>query len=240
MNQFLFSSAVLIWVIFLIVLIRLPSVLLFFLLGTVGLLSFYYLKRIYDVSHSGFLFILFFGVLWIYRYSKETMITSIDRFFRFFDGVLDKAVTIILIFHLIGGAIAITMDYRYVFSYGKEVASFIREREFQNKLIIAESDAAASSVLGYLRKEQFYFPRGDRFGSFVRWDIARVDKPTDDLIINKAHELGGRYGMELLFIMNRPLNQDQRSNKSLTQVATFTGSIVKNEGYYLYLLQGDR
>lgn len=234
--QLSLSLLVVAW--FSLVLLQKPIALSIYLLGTIGLLSFFYVKYFGSIRHHGFLFMLFIAVAWIYRYCGEAnRPTLINRFSFTREELLRPILTLILIFHFIGGIIAVCMDYRYVFSYGKAAAAFIKEHDMQEMLMVGEADYAVSTIVGYLGKDQVYYPRGDRFGSFVIWDEARTREVSDDQIIQKAKELGAAHVKNVLIILNHALSPDLISYNSLTELATFTGSTVGDEGFYLYLLR---
>ena len=99
-----------------------------------------------------------------------------------------------------------------------------------NMFIIGDSDFAVSSIAGYLNRE-IYYPRGDRMGSYVIWDERRT-RPTEPIL-----ELGRRRAAEqhqdVLVILNV---RDQSAH----EIASFQGSIVDSEDYYIYLMQTEK
>jgi succinate dehydrogenase/fumarate reductase cytochrome b subunit len=201
-------------------------------------LSFFYVKYFGSIRHHGFLFILFIMVAWMYPYAGEAKgFTRINRFSRIWGKSLSPIITLILIFHLVGGITAVRMDNRYVFSYGKATAAFIKARKMQDMLMVGETDYAVSTVVGYLEKDRVYYPRGERFGSFVIWDEARTRGVSDEQVVQKAKELGTESTQEVLLILNHALHPDLISQNSLTELAKFTGSTVGDEGFYLYLMR---
>ena len=69
--------------------------------------------------------------------------------------------------HSVGGLVAASLEYKHPFSQGKSVAQFIKESKADNMLIAgAAPDDLTLEVLGYLEKDQFYYPRTKRFGSY--------------------------------------------------------------------------
>jgi hypothetical protein len=236
-GKILFALSFLLIICFLLVLLCRPAILLLYTLGVLGLLSFFYIKHFGGVYHTGFLFILFIGAAWVYRYAKEVEIPAIFMYSHsIVEKLLSPTITFILIFHFIGGIIAVIMDYRYDFSYGKKAAAFIEEQGMKDKIMIAERDYAATSVIGYLKKDKVYFPRGDRFGSFVRWDIARTKNISDMDIILKANQLKDKYQQDILVIMNHKLDRELISSNFPAELTEFSGSIVNDEDFYLYLV----
>ena len=220
-----------------------PTALLIYLISTFGLLTFFYIKYHGSIRHHGFLFLTFLMCCWIYRDCpavnlgkpvQEDKYSAIDR-------VLNRAgtvlVTLLLICHAIGGIIAIRMEYRRVFSYGKLTAEYIKSQGMQDYPMVGDIDFAASTVVGYLQEpRQIYYPRGSRFGSFVRWDKARTHNAPDTLIIETAKTLSVETNKEVLIILNRALGAELRQQHNLTSVARFSGSVIGDEGFHLYLM----
>lgn len=237
---------------FSLVLLRKPTALLTYLLGTVGLLSFFYIKYFGGIRHHGFLFLLFIMVVWIYNSEGERqkakgeknkgrrlesgIVRTLMAAPRWLEKSLNPMLILILSIHFVGGLIAVSMDYRHVFSYGKAAAEFIKARQMQEMLMVGERDYAVSTIVGYLEKDQIYYPRGNRYGSFIIWDKARTQEVSDAQVIQKAMELGVESRQEILVILNHELSSDLIANNSLAELAKFSGSTVGDEGFYLYLL----
>ena len=218
-------------------LLKRPTALLIYLMATFGLLVFFYIKYYGSMRHHGFLFITFLMIAWIYRDCPEitlpfkSLSTLSQRLFSSF-------VTFIFICQFIGGITAIILEDRYVFSYGKRVAEYIKAEDMQDMTIVGEIDYAVSTIVGYLQKDEIYYVHGSRFGSFVRWDDVRmpdVDIP-DDQVLEEASILRTQTSQDLLIIMNRSLDPELRAQHNLTFLTQFTGSIVDDEGFYLYLM----
>ncbi|MCY3744547.1 MAG: hypothetical protein OXH00_26315 [Candidatus Poribacteria bacterium] len=220
-----------------------PIALLTYLISTFGLLAFFYVKYHGSIRHHGFLFLAFLMCCWIYRdcpainlgkAEQQETGSAIDRVLSIVGTVL---VTLLLICHAIGGIIAVRMEYRHVFSYGKLTAEYIRSQGMQDLPMVGEIDYAASTVVGYLEKpRQVYYPRGSRLGSFIRWDKARTHDASNALVIEAAKTLGAERNKQVLIILNRALGDELGQQHNLTSVAKFTGSVVGDEGFYLYLM----
>ena len=160
--------------------------------------------------------------------------SAIDRVLNMVATVL---VTLLLICHAIGGITAVRMEHRHIFSYGKLTAEYIKSQGMQDLPMVGDIDYAVSTVVGYLEKpRQVYYPRGSRLGSFVRWDKARTHDAPDTLVIEAAKTLSVEKNKEVLIILNRALGTELRQQHYLTSVAKFTGSVVGDEGFHLYLM----
>ena len=147
-------------------------------------------------------------------------------------------VTFVFICQFIGGITAVILEDRYVFSYGKQVAEYIKAEDMQDMTMVGEVDYAASTIVGYLEKDEIYYVHGSRFGSFVRWDDVRmpdIDIP-DKQVLEEANNLRTQTSQDLLIIINRALDPELSAQYNLTFLTQFTGSIVDDEGFYLYLI----
>ena len=219
-----------------------PTALLIYLTGTLGLLTFFYVKYHGSIRHHGFLFLTFLMCCWIYRDSPTINFGPTERDDT--DSVVDRVLnvsgtvilTLLLILHAIGGVIATTMEHRHVFSYGKLTAEYIKSQGMHDHLIVADTDSAASTVIGYLPKRQAYYPHGSRPGSFVRWDKARTHNVTDQLVIEAARKLRREHSQPVLIILNRAIDAKLRAQHKLSFLVKFTGSVIGNEGFHLYLM----
>ena len=220
-----------------------PTALLIYLISTFGLLTFFYVKYHGSIRHHGFLFLTFLMCCWIYRDSPAINFGKTEQ--QDTNSVVDRTLnvagtvvlTLLLICHAIGGITAVKMEHRYIFSYGKLTAEYIKSQGMQDIPMVGESDFATSTVVGYLEKpQQIYYPRGSRLGSFVRWDKARTHEAPDALVIEAAKTLSAQTHKEVLIILNRALGAELRQQHNLTTVAKFTGSTVGSEGFHLYLM----
>ena len=217
------------------------TALLTYLISTFGLLAFFYIKYQGSIRHHGFLFLVFLMCCWIYRDSpvinlgqveQQDTNSTIDRVLNITRTVL---VTLLLICHAIGGITAVRMEHRYIFSYGKLTAEYIKSQGMQDLAMVGDKDSAVSTVVGYLPKRQVYYPRGSRLGSFVRWDNARASVSKRH-VIEEALKLSSQNTQDVLIILNRSLSAKLREQHNLTFLTKFTGSTVRDEGFHLYMV----
>ena len=220
-----------------------PTALLIYLISTFGLLTFFYIKYHGSIRHHGFLFLTFLMCCWIYRDCPAIHLGKVEQqdTGSAIDRVLNRAgtvlVTLLLICHAIGGIIAVRMEHRHIFSYGKLTAEYIRSQGMQDLPMVGDIDYAVSTVVGYLEKpRQIYYPRGSRLGSFVRWDKARTHDGPDALVIEAAKTLSTEKNKEVLIILNRDLWSELLEQHDLTFLVKFSGSTVGDEGFSLYLM----
>ena len=234
-----------------------PTALLIYLTSTLGLLAFFYVKYYGSIRHHGFLFLTFVMVAWIYRECPEigrrarleTAPTVKKRAFSILLTTLRRSrlpdldhrerafsilLTLILACHFIGGVTAVFMENRHIFSCGKQTSEYIKARGMREMPMVGDTDFAVSTVVGYLEKEAIYYPRGSRFGSFIRWDAARTaEVPTAD-VLEAARTLSMETSRAVLLILNRAVNARLQEQYRLIDVARFTGSIVGDEEFFIY------
>lgn len=213
-----------------------PTALFIYLIATVGLLAFFYVKYGGSIRHHGFLFTTFVMTSWIYYDCPEIdfPFSSISRLAQWF---FSPIFIVILAFHFLGGITAIRMDTEHIFSNGKRTAEYIKAQGRQDMLMVGDTDYAVSTVVGYLEKKEVYYPKGSRFGSFVRWDKARTHGVSNEDIIKEAQTLSTQNSEDVLIIINRTLETPLVEQYQLTLLEKFTGSTIGDEGFHLYLME---
>ncbi len=216
--------------------IKRPTALLIYLVATVGLLAFFYVKYGGSIRHHGFLFFTFVLTSWIFHDCPEINL-PFDRVCVIAQRCFSIVFSCILIFHYLGGITAIAMDYRHTFSNGKRTAEYIKQQDMHEMLMVGDTDFAVSTVVGYLGKKEVYYPKGSRFGSFVRWDKARTLGVSNGDIVEVSELLSTQYHQDVLIIMNRKLGEELVEQYQLTLISSFTGSTIGNEGFHLYVFK---
>ena len=213
-----------------------PTALLIYLVATVGLLAFFYVKYHGSMRHHGFLFFTFVMTNWIYNDCPEIN-APFNRLSEFAQRLFGPVFTVILIFHFLGGITALRMDIDHIFSNGKRTAEYIKVQDMQEMLMVGDTDFAISTVVGYVEKKEIYYPKGSRFGSFVRWDTARNHGVTNENLVEEAKTLSTQNTQDVLIIMNRTLEVELIEQYQLTLLEQFTGSTIGDEGFHLYLMK---
>ncbi|MYA72846.1 hypothetical protein F4Y19_22700 [Candidatus Poribacteria bacterium] len=220
-----------------------PIALLTYFISTFGLLTFFYVKYHGSIRHHGFLFLTFLMCCWIYRdaptvnFSKTEQQDAGAIVNRVLNVAGTAVLTLLLICHAVGGVIAVRMEHRHVFSYGKLTAEYIRSQGMQDLPMIGNKDSAVSTVVGYLQEpRQIYYPRSGRFGSFIRWDKTRIHSISKRRVIEAAKTLSNEKSQDVLIILNGSLSTKQIEQYKLSFLVKFSGSTVRDEGFYLYLM----
>ena len=225
------------------VFLKRPTALLTYFISTFGLLTFFYIKYHGSIRHHGFLFLTFLMCCWIYRESPAVNFSTAEQaetdstVNQVFNVAGTAVLTLLLICHAVGGVIAVRMEHRHIFSYGKLTAEYIKSQDMQGLPMIGNKDSAVSPVVGYLQEpRQIYYPRSSRFGSFIRWDKARTDSISKRRVIEAAKTLSNEKSQAVLIILNGSLSAKQIEQYKLSFLVKFTGSTVRDEGFYLYLM----
>ena len=222
--------------------VKRPTALLIYAISTFGLLAFFYIKYQGSIRHHGFLFLVFLMCCWIYRDAPAINLGKTEQ--QAGDSIANRVlnvagtviVTVLLICHAMGGITAVWMEHRHIFSYGKLTAEYIRAQGMQDLVMVGDKDSAVSTVVGYLEKpRQIYYPRGNRLGSFIRWNNARASV-SKTRVIEEALKLSNQNTQDVLIILNHALSAKLREQYNLTFLVKFTGSTVRDEGFHLYLM----
>ena len=220
-----------------------PTALLTYLISTFGLLAFFYVKYHGSIRHHGFLFLTFLMCYWIYRDCSAINLGHSEQ--QDTDSIVDRVLnvsgtvimTLLLVCHAIGGITAVRMEHRHVFSYGKLTAEYIKSQGMQGLPMIGNKDSAVSTVVGYLQEpRQIYYPRSSRFGSFIRWNKARTPSISKRRVVEAAKTLSHEKSQEVLIVLNGSLSAKQIEQYNLSFLVKFSGSTVRDEGFYLYLM----
>ena len=231
-NAHRFGVALALVGVFALTLVTRPTALAAFGVATFGLLAFFYVKYFGAMRHHGFLYLTLVTALWVGRASWASRRRGwlfADRWLWRVGGV---AVTGLFALQAWGGVTAMRMERDHVFSWAKEAAKYIHEHGFADHIIIGQQGPAASTSLGYLRTERFYYTSGERFGSFIVWDKARLAGASDDRVVAAARELAD----DTLVIRNVAWPEESRELHGIEELTRFTGATV-NEDYYLYRIR---
>lgn len=79
--------------------------------------------------------------------------------------------------------------------------------------------------------------RGNREGSFVRWDKKRTHNVNDHQVLEKAKKISDKNDSDVLLILNHLLSTDFTKEYPVKKLVGFTGSTIGDEGFHLYRYQ---
>jgi hypothetical protein len=230
-------------------LIKKPLSLFLFWSGFSGLMFITGVSYLIAPRYLGNLFILLIASYCIgesfnaHQYKKKwlSVLSSKNTFIR------SWLITFILAIQVISGVAFYIEDINRPFSCSKKAAEYIRKEKLGDYEIIGAIDYGASTFAAILDKPVFY-PGRNEYGTFVIWDSKRqtadtqILAPVLDSIIgrdNKKYLLVLNYdifltdGVSKMILEHAPLTDSVR----LDLLASFKGSMVKDESYRIYLPQ---
>jgi hypothetical protein len=193
--------------------------------STLGLLLFFYAGYLGIYRHAGFLFFAFLFSWWLSR--TENRWEKVPGLFG------QSLLTGLLILQMAGGMIAAAMDVRYPYSCGRAAAHYISTRGFQDAIITVGNVSLGIPLSGYLDRP-IYYPEQKEWASYTPWTFRSEGKIPDEELLKRTEGEANLREMEILMILDHPLNAELQSSHHLQFLRAFTGALVGNENYYLY------
>jgi hypothetical protein len=186
------------------------------LIGTGILVIFFALIYMGSIRHYGHIYLLLFALIWlIYQKLNQKEL---------------KLLTIIFTMQVIGGIIASTSSWIHPFSMGKTVANYINSSSYSGLNVICAQDFTSSTIVGYLKHPCYYLQR-EEWGSYIIWDKKRPEITPRDTI-ERANKFVDKNGSSLMITI-QPLS----NISNIELINSFSGAIVPDENYYLYLVE---
>jgi hypothetical protein len=208
---------------------------LFFAAGTAALLVFYYAKYPGYARHHGFLFACLVVAAWMERSANPrpdrhpSQSAVLGRLRAF-----DTSLTVLLVVHVTAAGIAGVLECRHPFSAAPAVTDFLHRNGYDNNPLVGHRDFAAMTLLGSSARRQIYYPQSGRWGSYIIWNRARLNDPSDQQIIESAHELARREGRSALLVLDRALDESLVRSNQLTMLGRFAGTVLAHENFHVY------
>ena len=254
---------------------RRPIALFLFLCLVAGLLFFFYAGHLGSIRHHGFLLISLLVTVWGGRFLTAGPHTLPGSGARApasvaegrgdpragpaaageVRGRLDGrriggiVLTGFLAMHAFGGLRAVATEVERPFSLAERTAGYIRDNGLESLPMLGFPDWSASAVLGHLSpQKRIHYLQGDREGSFVIYDGARIGTgPRGSIRIStmlaQLQALAARNDGKVLMIFAGEL-EFPPGERRFRPLASFTGAIADDEDFYLYLYEtpadGDR
>ncbi|MEA5534362.1 hypothetical protein [Crocosphaera sp. XPORK-15E] len=228
------------------ILIKKPIALCFYLMGSLQILLFTYLKFLGSQRHYGHLYIILITALWIaYYYPESDVIVKYLsklpaqfsrlwlKWFKFVELHKQTLIMIILWLQVIAGIVAFSRDLITPYSASKATAKFIQENNLTTNLMIGTEDFAVSPISGYLN-QKIYYPETQNLGSYVLFSQERKLISDADLML-QINQLIAKQNKPILLIINREFNQPI-SELNMQLLASFRKAFIYNEKYYLYFI----
>ncbi|MDA1192007.1 MAG: hypothetical protein O3A46_10035 [Candidatus Poribacteria bacterium] len=215
---------------------RHPTLLLIYLGGTVGLLTFFYVKYFGAMRHHGFVFLAFFVVSWLGRVESAGDPRRAARWTRHYGTAF---LALVLAAQVFGGWRAARLDREHLFTNAKAAAETLRELGMDALPIIGERDPEVSAMVGHLKARRVYYVRAERWGSFVRWDKARTSDAPDAKILAAAKRFRDdpQYPDRVVIVTDHALKKETlEGDPSLSKVVEVNEPpTVGDERYFIYL-----
>jgi hypothetical protein len=212
-----------------------PVILVLSSTGILGMLFFVFDFYTGSLRHHGHYYLLFIICLWLWdEYpdrEKPLSYRWIEKYNRFLNRNRKTIVTALLAVHMVSGIYCTVSQIITPFSQARNTADYIRENNLDRFTIAGDWDWYAASVEGYFNKEFYYYTR-NAYTRFVILDNKRVEYPQKE-IIRRTDSLSRALNDTLLVLLNYPLGNAVASG--FRPVATFRGSVLALEQYYLYL-----
>jgi hypothetical protein len=220
------------------VFVRSRIALVAYLSGMAAILLFTFTKFYGGIRHHGHVYILFIACLWLARRfprEQELRSRSLERLTRIASVPGEWIFTGVLLAHVAAAAIACGTDWIYPFSNSKHAADFLRQKGMESIFIVADKDTIVSPLTAYLPRK-IYYPRGDRTGTFIVWDKRRLNLPPYN-----SFEVAKRKVVEMQQDVLVVTNTRRTFNdETIIPIGEFTGSIILDEDYFLYLVTADK
>lgn len=200
------------------------------LLGMSGTAALLYLKLDGSIRHHGYLFLVFAMAHWLHRNCESPRASGEYRIVV--SSAARMAFSAVLLVHVMGGLSISISDWRHPFSMARTTASYLETQQLAAEPVVAYLDAAAAGVLGYGGIRSAFYLQGEREGSFIIWDSARVALLPPNDVACGALRYSARRGTSVVLLANRPLALG-RHDGSFTPLARFDGAIIPDENFSL-------
>jgi hypothetical protein len=225
-----------------IALLEKPLSLFFYLIGTLEILAFTYIKFLGSPRHYGHLYIILIASLWLASYYPKSRIVTrflanlprrIQNAIAFVDRYKKTFIAIVLYAQLSAGLVSFGRDLLVPYSASRATAQFIQSQQLDKMFIVGSEDFAITPITGYLDRK-IYYPESQKLGSFVLFNSQR-QVVNVDIILQQISKILRDKPQQILLILNFKL-ETTRKDLKISSLAEFTNSFIHNEKYYLYFI----
>ncbi|MTJ07785.1 hypothetical protein [Anabaena sp. UHCC 0204] len=219
-----------------------PVPLFFYILGTLEILTFAYLRFSgSSPRHFGHFYLVFVAALWLGSYYQES--SFLDNKFIIPNKTLEfgknwhyRIFMAILYMQFLGGIYGFTRDLVIPYSASRETIQYIRQSQLEDEFIVASRDANMAALSGYLNRK-FYYPELQNMGSFTLFKKGRKDVDQSEILKQVSLLLKNqKYENKILLILHQELKATDNDLK-IVPIKNFERSWVDSERYYLYRVQ---
>jgi hypothetical protein len=225
---------------------RKPLILLLYIGATVGLLAVYYYTLLLHSRYCGYLVIALITCYWLAEYYPEKKYNT--NFGELGKKISKHFLTAVLALNVIGAVVAYSMDLQYKFSSSKDVANYIKEAKLDSLPMVGITDFTASPMATYL-DTKLYYPQMSDSGSFTIWSKKRKDQMTFQEATASLGAFMDRGKPRVLWVKDsapkvtmdgKQVEVEKaviRGDLQIDLLKKFDPGIVKDETYYIYLVQ---
>ncbi len=186
-----------------------------------------------SVRHAGIIFIVLLTAYGIQQHYQPQYLLKRSGIFRYSRWVL---VAIVLL-QLKPMAESYMWDINEPYSDSKAAATFIKENQLEQKIIIGQQAWAVSSILPYLpHVKQVYYPECERYGTYYVYDTCFLRKRwqfSPDYVMNITYNNFRDKLNDLVIVVNYPLKPVSLRYVDLLYSSN-EETIREDEMFYIY------
>ncbi len=209
-----------------------------YLLGSLTLAAFFYVKYFGSVRHHGFLFLLFVVALWLSTYYQPWHAPRrwLDAGLTFWDRYRVPLLLPLLLVHVWATGRAWGQEWGGTFSHGRAAAAWVRGAFPDRSRIVCAGDRSsiAVTVVGYLKLDRILYLDRNEFGAHLILD-KRWDQDVRRFLVNRVQALRASQGKDVLLILSYPLPEADLDRLGARFLKSFDAPSVIGENYYMYL-----
>jgi hypothetical protein len=225
--------------------------LVIFYLSTAGIATLMFILPLtVGARYMGYSYMMFLVSLWFDKsYKRNSESFSLIKI-KYKEGLRNSILWIILLIQTFSGIAAYSMDYRFPFSEGKNVADYIKSNTSrQPGNIVVMPMFAGPSVAAYLH-EKLYYPECNNYRTFLNWNstvitdnheivkkiiqsLNDVKKPKGKVVLALA------YSREEMLTIENELKTYLKPDYNIINIKYFNNSFVKSENYTVYYLESN-
>ncbi|OFX62088.1 MAG: hypothetical protein A2046_16760 [Bacteroidetes bacterium GWA2_30_7] len=160
--------------------------LLFYLVVNLAILALFSIY--YNIWHQGVLILIWLFTLWLTYYCSEKRFYNVKILNNVLKRLMQLSVAVFIISHVYWSFKVYVNDYKYDYSAGKKIATFIKENNLQDKYLYS-TQFWSISILPYFDKNIFQTPNFKENTSYWVWKKSNDYSEHPDSIIKKQPDL---------------------------------------------------
>lgn len=217
---------------------RRPVAMLFYLVGTGGILLFSHLIFSGALYHHGHLFLVLVASFWIAAFYPDASPWAWPPARLRWPGtrLASALLTVVLGAQAIAGVLMAGNDILWTFSPGREVARILASPRFASLPIMGEGGPASETVSGYLDRPVYSISTG-KVGTYVRWNLPNSDHSRDSLLRATLYERVTLEQPAAALVLDRDLPAGKWPGLSITPVARIVRVIGPPVASRLYVVR---